>query len=123
MQTSLFKQTILSTTFSKIWLSVGPIFTVLPTTSLFLVCFRSIKYRIEALNVLYPTVGRWLAKSCFWFGQSLGQTWSTLVKLGQPSPNLKKHAPGRVLRVLKRGRTPLKPSLLYPGCLVLHVNT
>ena len=34
----------------------GLIFTVLPITSLFLVLFRPIKCRIEALDVLYPMV-------------------------------------------------------------------
>ena len=80
-QTSLFKRAILSTTLSKIWLSVGPIFTILPITSSFLVRFRPVKYRIEAINVLYELVRRWSAKSYFWSGQRLGQTWSNLPKL------------------------------------------
>ena len=64
-------------------------------------------------------VRRWSAKSCFWSGQTLGQTWSTLVKLGKISPNLEKCTPGRILRALKCDRTPLRPSRLYLGCLVL----
>jgi hypothetical protein len=41
---------------SKILLSVGPIFTVLPITSSFLVRFQPVKYRIEALNLIYSMV-------------------------------------------------------------------
>ena len=37
------------TTLSKIWLSVGPIFTVLLITPSFLVRFRPVKYGIELL--------------------------------------------------------------------------
>ena len=71
-------------------LSVGPIFTVLPITSSFLVRFRPVKYWIEALDVIYPMVRRWSAKSCFWSGQGLGQTWSTSVNFGQTQSNLVK---------------------------------
>ena len=38
---------------SKILLSVGPIFTVLPITFSFLVRFRPVKYRIETLDMIY----------------------------------------------------------------------
>jgi hypothetical protein len=78
---------------SQIWLSVGPIFTVLPITSSFLVHFRPVKYRIEGLDVLFPMVRKWSIKSCFWPGHGLGQTWSTWstpVKLGQHWSNLSK---------------------------------
>ena len=95
----------LSTILSKIWLSIGPFFAVLPITLLFLVRFRPIKYRIEALDVIYPMVRRWLAKFNFCSGQHLGQTlvkfgqpWSNLVKVGQTSPNFGKCALGPVLR-------------------------
>ncbi len=47
---------VLATTLSKILLSVGPIFTVLPITFSFLVRFQLVKYQIEALDVLYPMV-------------------------------------------------------------------
>ena len=67
---------------------------VLPITSSFLVLFRPVKYRIEALDVLYPLVRGWSVKSCFWSGQGLGHTlaklgqpWSTLVKPPQTSRN------------------------------------
>ena len=119
----VLKCVVLSTTLSKIYLNVGPIFTVLPITSSFLIHFRPVKYWIEALDVLYPMVRGQSTKSCFWSGQSLGQTWSTLVKLGQTSPNLEKCVLGRILRVLKCNRTPLRPSRLYPGYLILRANT
>jgi hypothetical protein len=35
---------------------VGPIFTVLPITSSFLIHFLFVKYRIEALDVFHPMV-------------------------------------------------------------------
>ena len=66
---------------------VGPIFTVLPITLSFLVRFQPVKYRIEALNMLYPMVRGWSAQSSFWSGQWLGQT---SVKLGQPWSKLVK---------------------------------
>ena len=89
VQTSLLKRAVLSTTLGKIWLSVGPIFTVLPVAPSFLVRFRPIKYRIEPLDMLYPMVRGWSAKSCFWSGQGLGQT----------SPDFGKCALDPVLRV------------------------
>jgi hypothetical protein len=91
----------LSTTLSKIWLSVGPLFTVLSITPSFLVRFLPVKYRIKALDVLYPMVKWWSTKFSFWSGQHLGQTsikfgqpWSNLVKVGQTSPNSGKCVPG-----------------------------
>ena len=67
-------------------------FTILPITLSFFVLFWPVKYQIEALDVLYPMVKRWSAKFSFWSGQHLGQTsgqiWSTLVKLGQSWSNL-----------------------------------
>ncbi len=83
---------------SKILLSVGPFFTVLIVTLLFLVRFLPVKYRIKAFDMLYSMVRGKLIKSCSWPGQGLGQTWSTrsLVKLGQTFPNLEKCAPGYV---------------------------
>jgi hypothetical protein len=41
---------------SKILLSVGPSFTVLPITFSFLVRFQPVKYQIEALDMLYSMV-------------------------------------------------------------------
>ena len=96
---------------------------ILPITSLFLDRFRPVKYRIEALDVLYPMVRGWSIKSCFWFGQGLGQTWSTLVKLSQTFLNLEKCAPGHVLKVLKCDRTPLGSNRLNLGYLVLCADT
>ena len=59
-------------------------FAVLPITPSFLVRFRPVKYRIEALNVLHALVRGWSVRSSFRSGQWSGQT---LVKLGQSSPN------------------------------------
>ena len=76
------------------------------------------------------TVRGWLVKSCIWSSQGLGQTlvklgqlWSNSVELGQNSPDLKKYAPGHVLRVLKYDWTPLGSNRLNLGCLVLRVDT
>ena len=90
----------LSTIFSKIWLIIGPFFAVLPITLSFLVCFRPVKYQIEALDVIYPMVRRWLTKFSFWSGQHPGQPWLNLVKDGQTSPNFGKCTPGPVSRFL-----------------------
>ena len=53
---------------------------VLSITPLFLVRFLPVKYRIEALIVLYTMVWEWSVRFSFWSGQRSGQT---LVKLGQ----------------------------------------
>ena len=78
--------------FSQIWLSVGPIFTVLPITFTFLIHFWPMKYRIKGLDVLFSMVRKWSIKSCFWpgHGHGLGQTWSTLVNFSQLWSNLSK---------------------------------
>ena len=57
----------------------------MPITLLFFVCFRPVKYRIEALDIIYPMVREQSAQSSFWSGQRVGQT---LVKLGQTSRNV-----------------------------------
>uniref|UniRef100_A0A2N9FC46 Uncharacterized protein n=1 Tax=Fagus sylvatica TaxID=28930 RepID=A0A2N9FC46_FAGSY len=61
--------------------------------------FDPVKYRIEALDMLYTLVRGQSARSSFRFGQRSGQT---LVKLGlgQSSPNSGKCAPDPILRVL-----------------------
>ena len=96
---------------------------VLPITSSFLVRFLPVKYQIEALDVLYPMVRGWSIKSCLWPSQGLGQTWSTLVKLGKTSPNLGGRTLENVLRVLKCNWAPLGSTRLGPGCLVLRIET
>jgi hypothetical protein len=80
-------------------------FTVLPITPSFLVRFRPVKYRIEALNVLHALVRGWSVRFSFWSGQRSGQT---SVKLGQPRSNLVKlgrYSPnsGNVSRAAFRG--------------------
>ena len=98
------------TTLSEIWLSVGPIFTVLLITPSFLVRFLPVKYGIEALDIPHTLVKEWSVRSGSWSGQRLGQTsvklgqpWSNLVKLGQSSPNSGKCIPDHVLRVFGYG--------------------
>jgi hypothetical protein len=88
-----------ATILSKIWLSVGPIFTVLPIALSFFICFRPVKYRIEALDIIYPMVRGRSAQSNFQSGQRVGQTRSTLVKLGQTSPNSEKCALDSISRL------------------------
>uniref|UniRef100_A0A2N9GFB6 Uncharacterized protein n=1 Tax=Fagus sylvatica TaxID=28930 RepID=A0A2N9GFB6_FAGSY len=63
------------------------LFNVLATTLSFLVRFRPVKYGIEALDILY-TIGQGVVSSIQFLVWStvrsnLGQTWSTLVKLGR----------------------------------------
>ena len=83
-------------------------FTVLPITSSFLVRFRPVNYRIEALDVLYPMVRGWSAKSSFWSSQRLGQSCLNLVKL--------LHTPGNVLRAPSWGSFEYgEPLLGQPG--------
>jgi hypothetical protein len=85
-------------------------FTVLTTTSLFLVRFRPVKYGIEALDILYTLVKGWSVRASFrsgqWSGQTLvklGQPWSNLVGFGQNSPNSGKCVLNRVSRVFGPG--------------------
>jgi hypothetical protein len=75
---------------------VGPFFTVLPITPSFHVRFLPVKYRIEALNMLYTLVRGRSVRSSFRSGQRFGQT---LVKLGQSSLNSGKCMSDHVLRV------------------------
>ena len=74
-------------------------FIILYITPSFLVRFLPVKYRIEALNVLHALVRGWSIRSSFRSGQWFGQTWSTLVKLGQGSPSSGKCIPDHVLRI------------------------
>ena len=79
----------MSTTLSRIWLSVGPLFTVLSITPSFLVRFLPVKYQIEALNMLYTLVRERSVRSGFWSSQTLvklGQTWSKLFELWEMYP-------------------------------------
>jgi hypothetical protein len=91
-------------------------FTVLPITSSFLVRFRPVKYRIEALDMLYLMVRGWSVKSYFWSGQRLGQTWSNL-------PKLQEMYSGPRLKVLLIRRTPIGSTRLGRSCIVLRANT
>uniref|UniRef100_A0A2N9FWT2 Uncharacterized protein n=1 Tax=Fagus sylvatica TaxID=28930 RepID=A0A2N9FWT2_FAGSY len=103
------KWAVLSTTLTKIWLSVGPFFfAVLATTLSFLVRFRPVKYGIEALDILYTLVKGWSVRSSFWSGQwsgqtlvKLGQPWSNLVELGQSSPNSWRCIPDYISRAFR----------------------
>jgi hypothetical protein len=61
---------------------------VLPITPSFLVRFRPVNYRIEALIAFYTMVRGWSVRFSFWSGQrsgqtsvKLGQTWSIFSKL------------------------------------------
>jgi hypothetical protein len=82
---------------------LGRFFAVLTITSSFLVRFQPVKYRIEAIIMFFGMVKgavssiQLLVWSMVW--SNLGQTWSTLVKLGQSSPNSGKCIPDHVLRV------------------------
>jgi hypothetical protein len=85
-------------------------FTVLTITSSFLVRFRPVKYRIEALIMFFGMVKGQSVQFSFWPGQrsgqtlvKLGQPWSNLVKLGQSSPNSGKCISNHVLRVSGHG--------------------
>ena len=62
-------------------------FAVLTITPSFLVRFRPVKYRIEALNVFFRMVQEQSVRFIFRSGQRSGQT---LVKLGQPWSKLSK---------------------------------
>ena len=106
---------------SQIWLSIEPIFTVLPIIPSFLVCFRPVKYRIEGLDVLFPMVRKWSIKSCFWPGHGLGQLRSTLVKLGQHGSNLYK--PHKMCPQPCSGNFLMHLSYSQFDCLVLRANT
>ena len=79
----------LSIILSQIWLSVGPIFTVLPMTSSFLVHFQLVKYQIEGIDVLFSMVRKWSIKYCFWPSHGLGHG-QTLVKFSQLQSTLVK---------------------------------
>jgi hypothetical protein len=60
---------------------LGRFFAVLTITSSFLVRFRSVKYRIEALIMFFGMVKGRSVRFGFWSGQWSGQT---LVKHGNP---------------------------------------
>ena len=108
---------------AKFWLSVGPIFTVLPISPSFLVHFRPVKYQIEALYVLYAMVRGWPAKSCFWSGQHLGQTSVKLSQTWSNLPKLREMCAGPRLEVLLMWRTPFGSTRLGRSCLVLCADT
>ena len=81
-------------------------FAVLTITPSFLVRFRPVKYRIEALNVFFRMVQGQLVRFSFRSGQQsgqilvkLGQPWSTLVEFGQSFPNSWKCIPDYISRV------------------------
>jgi hypothetical protein len=97
----------LLTTLSKIWLSVGPFFHSFDHNSLVSRPFfaRKVSNRsshhalqngqgaVSSIQVLVWSTVR----------SNLGQTWSTLVKLGQNSPSSGKCVPDHVLRVSQHG--------------------
>ena len=78
------------------------LFAVLTITPSFLVRFRPVKYRIEALNMFFRMVQGQSVRFSFRSGQRSGQT---LVKLGQPWSNLVKafQILGNVSRTTFRG--------------------
>ena len=95
----------------------------MPIILSFFVCFLLVKYRIEALDVLYPMVSGWSAISSFWSGQRLGQT---LVKLDQNWSNLSKlweMCFGPRLEVLSIWWVPVGLEWLGPDYLILRVDT
>jgi hypothetical protein len=80
--------------------------TVLPITLSFLVRFLLVKYRIEALIMLYTMVKERSVRFSLQSGQrfcqtsvKLGQLRSNLVNSGQNSPNSRKCIPDHILRV------------------------
>ena len=86
----------MSTTLNKIWLSVGPFFTVLPVTPSFLVRFLPVKYQIEALDMIYTLVRGGQSNPAFGLVNgsvkpqsnlvNLSQTWSKLSELWEVYP-------------------------------------
>ena len=90
-------------------------FSVLPITPSFLVCFRPVKYRIEALNMFHALFRGWSVRFSFWSGQRSGQT---SVKLGQPRSNLVDilQTPGNVSRAAFQGFLDIvDPSRVWNG--------
>uniref|UniRef100_A0A2N9GHT9 Uncharacterized protein n=1 Tax=Fagus sylvatica TaxID=28930 RepID=A0A2N9GHT9_FAGSY len=71
----------------------------LAITPSFLIRFRPVKYRIEALSVLHALVRGWAVRFNLRSGQRSGQTWSTLVKPGQNSPDSGKCTLRRASRI------------------------
>ena len=99
-------------------------FTVLSITLLFLVRFRPIKYRIEALNVLHALVRGWSVRFSFWSGQRSGQTlvklgriWSKLSKLWEMylGPHFEGFWAWWTLVGLETARSNLGQTLVNPG--------
>ena len=93
----------MSTTLSKIWLSVGPFFHNFVYNSLVSRPFFTHKVSNRS-SQRAPRIGQGVVSSIQLSVRStirsnLGQTWSNLVKLGQSSPNSGKCIPNHVLRV------------------------
>ena len=111
---------------SKIRLSVGPIFTVLT---------HEVSNRRSWCALLngQKVVNQILHLAWSWSWSNFGQTWSTpvnfgklwsnLVTIGQTFPNLKKCAPGHVLRTFWCIWATLGSNSARSGYLVLCVNT
>uniref|UniRef100_A0A2N9IP28 Uncharacterized protein n=1 Tax=Fagus sylvatica TaxID=28930 RepID=A0A2N9IP28_FAGSY len=81
---------------AKIWLSVGPFFHSFDHNSLVSRPFSTRKVR-RSLDILYTLVKGWSVRSSSVWStvrSNLGQTWSTLVKLGQNSPKPWEMYPG-----------------------------
>jgi hypothetical protein len=108
---------------SQIRLTVGPISMVLPITSLFLIRFLSVKYRIEGLNVIFPMARKWSIKSWFCSGHFLVKLQSNMVNSGQTFPNLTKCALDHVLRAFWCIWATLGLNSAQSSYLVLHANT
>ena len=87
MQTLPLKQAVLSTTFSKIWLSIGPFFHSFDHNSLvsrpFLACKLPNRSSHHVLQNGHGAVGSIQLLVWSTVRSNLGQTWSTLVKLGR----------------------------------------
>ena len=103
MQTSLLKRAVSSTTLSKIWLSVGPIFYGFAYNSLVSRPFLTRKVPNRSSQCPLSNGQRVASQIQLWVWltprSNLSQTWSTLVKLGQTTPNSGKCALDYVLKV------------------------
>ena len=97
----------MSTTLSKIWLSVGPFFHGFDHNSLVSYAFLACKVSNRSSHHV-PQNGQGAVSSIqlsVWttVRSNLGQTWSTLVEFGQSPLNSGKCVPDHVLRVFGHG--------------------
>ena len=124
----------MSTTLSKIWLSVGPFFHSFDHNSLVSRPFLAHKVPNRSSHHVLQN-GQGVVSSfqlSVWstvrsnLGQTLvnpGQTWSTLIKLGQTSPNSGKCIPDRVSRVFGHSGPPSGQKRLGQPLVKLGVIT